>query len=169
MKTKRRQRIILVFSIILASMIFDQASKIIVRNNMTNNDTISFVKNSIAIIKAENTGAALGLGGNLPSMLKTIYFQIVPIAVLFFFLRKLVTKIEISKLSAVGLSLSIGGAIANIFDRVFYGSVTDFIQLNVGTMKTGIFNIADIFIVFGTIIVVFELIYNKKNNLLEII
>ena len=167
MKTNKRQRIILVISIISLTICCDQISKIIVRNNLTNHENIGLLNNSLVLVKAENIGAALGLGGNFPSMLKIIYFQILPISVLLFFFRMILTKTDISKVAAIGLSIAIGGAVANIFDRIFFGSVTDFIQIQTGTMQTGIFNIADIFIVTGTILVVLDLIFNKKNNLLD--
>tara|TARA_B110000305_G_C19445833_1_gene644749 strand:- start:2370 stop:2879 length:510 start_codon:yes stop_codon:yes gene_type:complete len=167
MKTNRRQRIILIISIISLTICSDQVSKTIIRNNLTNHEYIFLLNNSLVLIKAENFGAALGLGGNFPSILKTIYFQILPISVLLFFFRMILTKTAISKQTAIGLSAAIGGAVTNIFDRVFFGSVTDFIQIQMGTIQTGIFNIADIFIVTGTILVVLDLIFNKKNNLLD--
>ena len=63
--------------------------------------------------------------------------------------------------------MAIGAAFGNIYDRIVYGSVTDFIQLKMGLYKSGIFNLADILVIMGTALVVLELIFNKNNNLEE--
>ena len=60
---------------------------------------------------------------------------------------------SLDKTSIIGFSLIIGGGIGNIFDRIVYGSVTDFLYLNFGFFKTGIFNIADLSVTTGMILI----------------
>ncbi len=162
---KKRLRAIRITTLVLLTFALDQISKNIVRNNISESEIINVLGNYLTLKRIENPGAVLGIGANLPSMSKTIYFQLLPIFVLLYFFRLILVKVEISKLTVFGLAMAIGGAVGNIYDRAIYGSVTDFIQLKMGMLKTGIFNIADIFVVTGTIIVILELIFNKDNNL----
>ena len=63
----------------------------------------------------------------------------------------------------------LGGALGNIFDRIFYGAVPDFIDLHVGGFHWFIFNVADVFITFGIIFIIFlEITDNNKNKNYEI-
>ena len=67
------------------------------------------------------------------------------------------------KISIIGFSLIIGGGIGNIFDRIVYGSVTDFLYLDFGGIfKTGIFNIADLSVTTGMILILISSF--KKNS-----
>jgi signal peptidase II len=163
----KKRRSVIILAIIFINILIDQISKFLVRVQIDEGEIVHILKESLLFIRAENTGAALGLGGNLPSNIKTIYLQILPIIVLLYFLKTILVKTEISKPIVLGLSLAIGGAFGNIIDRVLYGSVTDFIQVNLFFLKTGIFNMGDISIIFGVLLVLFELSFNKNNNLMD--
>ena len=70
---------------------------------------------------------------------------------------------SLDKISIIGFSLIIGGGIGNIFDRIVYGSVTDFLYLDFGGIfKTGIFNIADLSVTTGMILILISSF--KKNS-----
>jgi len=68
----------------------------------------------------------------------------------------------LDKTSIIGFSLIIGGGIGNIFDRIVYGSVTDFLYLNFEFFKTGIFNIADLSVTIGMILILISS-FKKKH------
>lgn len=163
----RKPRSLKIIFIVFLNIIIDQVCKYLVRNKINDGEIINVINDNIVFIRAENNGAALGLGGDLPSTLKTFYLQILPILVLLYFLKTIIAKTEISKPTVLGLAFAIGGALGNIIDRIAYGSVTDFIQINIGVIKTGIFNVGDISIVIGVLFVLFELTFNKKNNLID--
>jgi len=165
MKTNRIRRTLLISFLVLFNFSCDQISKNIVRNRTNSNEIIYVLKDILSLKKVENTGAALGLGGNLPSALKTIYFQILPVAFLLFLFRMILIETEFSKLTAIGIAFAIGGGTGNLYDRIAYGSVTDFIVLEAGILKTVIFNIADISIIIGIVLAFTGLFINKKNNL----
>ena len=78
----------------------------------------------------------------------------------------IVIDTEFSKSTIVGTAFVIGGAFGNLLDRMLYRSVTDFIQLNIGLNKTVIFNIADIIVVLGMVLVIIDLSLNfiKKSK-----
>ena len=60
-----------------------------------------------------------------------------------------------------------GGALGNVFDRIFYKGVPDFIDFHIGNYHWFIFNVADIFITFGVILMIILELFgtNKENNL----
>ena len=158
----KRERNLLITTIVFLTIALDQISKIWVRNNFE-----SYIENSIIcdlfiLIKVENTGAFLGMGSELPESLRILLLIVLPIIVLIFITIYTYIDKELDKISIIGFSLIIGGGIGNIFDRIVYGSVTDFLYLDFGGMfKTGIFNIADLSVTTGMILI---LIYSFKKN-----
>ena len=67
------------------------------------------------------------------------------------------------------LMMILGGAIGNVYDRIFYGAVPDFIDFHIGNFHWFIFNVADIFITFGVFcMIIIEIIGNNKNKKYEI-
>ena len=158
----KRKRNLLITTIVFLSIALDQISKIWVRNNFE-----SYIENSIIgdvfnLIKAENTGAFLGMGSELSETLRILLLIVLPIIVLISITIYTYIDKTLDKISIIGFSLIIGGGIGNIFDRIVYGSVTDFLYLDFGGMfKTGIFNIADLSVTTGMILI---LIYSFKKN-----
>lgn len=158
MKIKRTVLIVLT---VFFSIGCDQISKKIVRNSINNNEIIPVLKDYIVLKRTENTGIAFGLGTNSSIFLKIFYFQFIPILILLFLFRMIVIDTEFSKLTIAGTALVIGGAFGNLLDRIFYRSVTDFIQLNIVVNKTIIFNIADILVLLGMILVIIDLSFSS--------
>jgi signal peptidase II len=127
----------------------DQISKQIIRNKVDDHETISVIKNHFIITKVENTGAFLSAGNNLPEAIKVFLLTILPVIVLVWGLTYLLTKQDLPKTMQIGLCFLIGGGIGNVYDRILFGSVTDFLHLDFGIFRTGIFNFADMSIMFG--------------------
>ena len=68
-------------------------------------------------------------------------------------------------LKRYALLMIFGGAIGNLFDRIFFKAVPDFIDFHIGEFHWFVFNLADIFITIGVIFMIFlELIGNSKKN-----
>jgi len=136
-------------SIIALSIGCDQVSKMIVRKNIDYNEQISVIENRFILTKVENTGAFLSAGNDLPPSVRFVLLSLLPILVLGYGLFLLFTKPNFPRVMQVGISFLIGGGIGNVYDRIVYGSVTDFIHLDFGLFRTGIFNFADVFIMIG--------------------
>ena len=159
----KRKRNLLITIIVFLSIALDQISKIWVRNNFE-----SYVENSIigdlfTLIKVENTGAFLGMGSELPEKLRVLLLIVLPIIVLIGITAYTYIDKALDKISIIGFSLIIGGGIGNIFDRIVYGSVTDFFYLDFwGIFQTGIFNIADLSVTTGMILILISSF--KKNS-----
>lgn len=140
--------------LVFLSIAFDQISKIWVRNNFENYSEKSIIGDVFTLIKVENTGAFLGMGSELSEIPRILLLIILPVIVLISITLYTYIDKSLDKLSIIGFSLIIGGGIANIFDRIVFGSVTDFLYINLGGIfKTGIFNIADLSVTTGMIII----------------
>ena len=73
-------------------------------------------------------------------------------------------------LKKYSLLMILGGALGNVYDRIFYGAVPDFIDFHIGNFHWFIFNVADIFITLGVIfMIIIEITGNNKNNKYEIL
>ena len=149
-------------SLIILSIFFDQFSKFWIRNNIESYNEIELIGSFFTLIRVENSGAFLGMGSELSYIPKLILLIIFPIVVLVAVSIYTYMDKKLDNLSLVGFSLIIGGGVANIFDRVVYGSVTDFLYINLGFFKTGIFNIADLSVTTGIILILISSF--KKGN-----
>ena len=150
----KRSRYLLITILVFLSIAFDQISKIWVRNNFESYSEKSIVGDVFTLIKVENTGAFLGMGSELSEIPRILLLIILPVIVLISITLYTYIDKSLDKLSIIGFSLIIGGGIANIFDRIVFGSVTDFLYINLGGIfKTGIFNIADLSVTTGMILI----------------
>jgi len=154
---------ILIFAIIFLNIGCDQISKNIVRKKVEYNANITLIDNFLTLTKIENSGAFLSLGDSLPTVLKTLFLLILPIAALLYGVIYVLTKRGLSKINIFGICCVIGGGIGNIYDRLLYGSVTDFLHMNFFIFQTGIFNMADVSVMVGMFILVYETVINKKQ------
>ena len=150
-------------SIIIALNIFlDQISKILIRNNVEQYSDIKLIGEYFILTNVENSGAFLGMGSGFSPIMKSVFLIILPIIVLISIIIYVYRDKEIDKISLIGFSIIIGGGIGNIFDRIIYGSVTDFLFIDLGGIfKTGIFNIADLAVTTGMILILLMSFKNK--------
>lgn len=152
MKTKVLRSLLIVI-ILTMNIGCDQISKGIVRQRIRDFEQISIIKNCVTLTKVENTGAFLSLGNSLPDAIRFMLLSLVPLVVLGVGIGFLFTKSKISNVTLLGSAFVIGGGIGNIYDRLVYGSVTDFLHIDFGIFQTGIFNLADVSIMMGLLMV----------------
>ena len=161
--TDKKFRYILISTIVSLSIAFDQFSKVWVRNNFENYSEKNLIGEFFTLIKVENTGAFLGMGSELSEIPRIILLIVLPVVVLISITVYTYIEKTLDKISIIGFSLIIGGGIANIFDRIVYGSVTDFLYINLGgVFKTGIFNIADLSVTTGMILILISSFKRKS-------
>lgn len=166
---KFSKRSIYILLVIVFTIAIDQVSKVLVRayiepqTDLQRGDRISLIGDAFIMMNVENTGAFLGMGSDLNPILRLIFLLILPILVLGFVLRYVMKDQSLDNLSLFAFSSIIGGGIANVFDRIAYGSVTDFFFIDLGgVFKTGIFNMADLSVTTGMIILVLMSFKKKK-------
>ena len=157
-------KFILLLLIVLLNVGCDQVSKTVVRQKIDYNENISLLKNHVTLTKVENTGAFLSAGDNLPESVRFILLSLLPILVLAYGLYYLFTQHNLPRVLQLGISFLIGGGIGNIYDRIKFGSVTDFLHIDFVLFRTGIFNFADVSIMIGIgILVVHSFFLNRKS------
>jgi len=165
MKIKvKTNRIILIVLLPLAVILCDQISKVIVRQNVESNARIALVDKYLTLTKVENNGAFLSLGNNLPRIFYVLLMIALPLIVVGFGIYYLLIKDNLSKLFTIGICLFAGGGIGNVIDRIFYGSVTDFLYFDFVIFHTGVVNIADIAVTTGLFVLIFDAYVNKNKR-----
>ncbi|MBC8455178.1 MAG: signal peptidase II [Flavobacteriales bacterium] len=149
-----KNRNISITILITVSVLLDQLSKILIRNNVDQYSEVKLIGEYFILTNVENSGAFLGMGSDFSPFIKTIFLLILPVIVLICIIVYVYRDKQIDKISLIGFCLIIGGGIANIYDRILYGSVTDFLFIDLGGIfKTGIFNIADLSVTTGMILI----------------
>ena len=149
-------------TIILSIFLLDRLAKLyVIYLDKINTSSEIFLSKFLNIYLIWNEGIAFGLlsfeKDNLYNILTALI--IIIILVLFF----LITKS--TGLKKYSLTMITGGALGNVFDRIYSKAVPDFIDFHIGNFHWFIFNIADIFITIGVILMIFlELIDNNKNK-----
>lgn len=115
----------------------------------------SLLYDTVRLQYAENTGAFLSLGANLPDAVRT-WLLTVGVAVLLIVVAVLAIWQRWEGASLAGATLMWAGGVSNLIDRVVHGHVVDFINLGIGSLRTGIFNIADVAVSLGAVLIVFD-------------
>ena len=149
-----KNRNISITILIAVSILLDQFSKFLIRQNVDQYSEIKLIGDYFILTNVENSGAFLGMGSDFSPFVKTIFLLILPVIVLICIMIYVYRDKQIDKISLIGFCFIIGGGIANIYDRILYGSVTDFLFIDLGGIfKTGIFNIADLSVTTGMILI----------------
>jgi len=162
MKLSRNLSIIL---LIIFNIAIDQISKVIVRANIQLKEVIELIGDKFILTNVYNRGAFLGMGSEMNDTLRLILLLVLPTLVLGYLIYYIVTNKTLDKLSTIALSCIAGGGIANVFDRIAFGKVTDFFFIDLGgVFKTGIFNVADMSVSFGMIVLVYTWFLSTRKT-----
>ena len=148
MEMKKR---LLTYLVLVITLIGDLLTKFLIKNK-----NIIIINNFLTFTYTKNTGAAW-------SLLAGRRFFLIIISVLFLGLIIYYSfKFKNNKRNNIAFGLIIGGLLGNLFDRIFYGYVRDFISLKFGNYYYPIFNVADIAIVISIILIIIAII--KKED-----
>jgi signal peptidase II len=152
----RNQRLALFLVLLAACTGLDRMSKAYARQNLRGAPPASLLSDTIRIHYMENTGATLGMGSSLPEGVRFIVFVVLIGLVLAAVFGYLIFSPGLSSGQSLGLGLVISGGLGNLLDRILYqGAVIDFINLGIGPLRTGVFNVADVVVYAGMAIFVF--------------
>jgi signal peptidase II len=151
-------RIIVVTFTLLCCVGCDQASKSAARVMLTSGITESFLGDSLRLELVENPGSFLSLGASLPEHLRFGLFTAAVAALLLALVGAALFARRLEPWRFVALALVAGGGISNLIDRLVYnGRVTDFLNVGIGSLRTGIFNVADMAIMAGALLLLLKL------------
>ena len=148
----------------LIIIVFDQVSKYVVRSTIEPGQVIKITPKLIWLTSVQNTGAAFSFsfGNQLLNRILFIVISTVAIILIVYLSAKSKNKLEI-----FSFALILGGAIGNLIDRIFIGSVTDFIWCDfpdVIMTRWPIFNLADSSIVIAIVIMIASTIFIKEKH-----
>ncbi len=143
-------RNIIILLIVIANIGCDQISKKVVRESVEPGDRIEIINQNFLLMNVENDGAFLSFGSNFSPILRKILLLVLPLLMLIGVLFYLFSQSKLPKVALIGWSFVIGGGIGNMYDRIKFGSVTDFLFIDLGgVFRTGVFNMADVSIMVG--------------------
>ena len=135
-------------AIILAIFFLDRVSKIYLLNLQENGTDIDFyIYPFLNFYLVWNTGIGFGLA----SMEANIYYHILTLIIIIVNIGLIYFLVKTKGIFSYLIALIIGGSLGNLFDRIYYYAVPDFIDLHIGSYHWFIFNVADIFITVGII------------------
>ncbi len=142
----------------------DRLTKNLAKEHLKDKITITYLHDTIRLQYVENTDAALSLGDNLPKAVSFWLLSILPLVILLgllWYTLKNLQQMGVMKIFSIALISS--GGIGNITDRILFDRhVTDFLNLGIANIRTGIFNVADVCVTAGVIgLLVF---FNDKKN-----
>ena len=158
-----------IWSLLIAALVFvlDRATKVLIERNVSIWDTHQVIPGFFNIVHTKNRGAAFGMFSNGNSELRTFLLIGVSVAVLIFVAVLLLQPSRAgfsgSRTTMIGLSLVLGGAIGNIYDRIVSGMVTDFLEFYVGQWHFAAFNVADSAITVGAGLLLLDMWMSRKQ------
>lgn len=149
---------IIIFSSLIT--VIDQISKILIRANINQQQKIKIINDYFYLTFVKNEGAAFGIlqGQRLFFIAVTLFF----LAFLFYLYKRELPHDLFTKTAIIFL---IGGSLSNLFDRILFHYVTDFIAVDIIPFyQFPVVNIADIFISSGVIILIYKILFFSSKN-----
>jgi signal peptidase II len=147
-----------------AVFILDRFTKRLIESNLSFVDSYRVVPGFFDIVHSQNRGIAFGLFNDGNSNWSTGLVALFSVAAVFVIAALLWNGARIERLSLVGLSLILGGAAGNLFDRIAFGRVTDFLEFYIGSYHWPTFNVADSAIVIGCGLLLLEQLRAKRQT-----
>jgi signal peptidase II len=144
--------------VFLSVFTFDRLTKLAIINNQLNNQSI-FINNYLNFELIWNTGIGFGL----LSQDANIYYHLTSLLIFFVIIFLIYLVIKAIFFEKILYSLILGGAAGNLYDRLIYFAVPDFIDLHINDFHWFTFNIADIFITIGIILIITQDLVSKKK------
>jgi len=147
------------FFLIIIFFIFDRLSKIAIISSFEKyGDNDIFLTDFLSLSLIWNDGIAFGLF----SFDQKVYYNLVTVLIAFITLIIFWMIFRTKSYEKLAFTMVLGGSLGNIFDRIYYSSVPDFIDIHFKNFHWFIFNVADIFITLGVILLIYLEIFKKK-------
>jgi signal peptidase II len=135
----------------------DQLSKSAARACLASGVGESFFGDSLRLQLVENPGSFLSLGAALPEHVRFTLFTAAVAVLLLCLVSAALFAGRLGFWRCIALALVAGGGISNLIDRLIYaGRVTDFLNVGIGAFRSGTFNVADMAILFGALLLILK-------------
>jgi signal peptidase II len=149
----------------LSALVFaiDRLTKSIIEARVSTFDVHPVIPGFFDIVHSQNRGVAFGLMNDSTSTWRTVVLVVFSAAALLLVAGLLWRASRLDRWTATGLALVLGGAAGNLFDRILWGRVTDFLEFYIGDLHWPTFNVADSCIVIGSALLLLELLRPKRQ------
>src|SRR5882672_12847952 len=149
----------------LAAIIFalDRLTKRIIEARFSVFDTHTVIPGFFDIVHARNRGAAFSMFADSTSAWRPFFLIGMSLAALVLVAGILRNASRLDRPTAIGLSLILGGALGNVFDRIVSGAVTDFLDFYIGDLHWPAFNVADSAIVSASCLLLISMLRPKQQ------
>lgn len=147
------KKFVLPLVIMVLVILTDRMTKVWAVETLKGYPSQSYLGDSFRIIYAENEGAFLSLGSDLPENVRFWVLAVIPILALGYFGFTLFFNNEVGPWQRIAFAFIIAGGGSNIIDRILEGKVVDFLNIGIGDFRSGIFNIADMAIMAGLFLI----------------
>jgi signal peptidase II len=153
MRNRRLATPLLLVLLLTATVGCDRVTKRIAVQTLAGAPARTFLGGTVTMLYAENTGGFLSLGAELPPRVRTAVF-VGATGLLLVVLAAAIVRQRRDPWSLLGAALFLAGGASNWIDRAAHGKVVDFLNLGVGSVRTGVFNVADVAIMAGLVLLV---------------
>ncbi len=162
---RRSYRLLFVVMILLVCAGCDQITKSAARRELSLSPPVSLLGDVVRLQYAENPGALMSLGAGLSAEARFLFFVVLAGAAMALTVAYALKAVDLSLLQLSGLSLVAAGGVGNLLDRVLnQGVVVDFLNLGIGPLRTGIFNLADVAILGGAGLVLLAVLREHPSH-----
>lgn len=160
------KRCTLILIVLVACVGCDQTTKSLAQSFLPESESWSFLGDTVRLRLAHNPGAFLGFGASLPEAWRAALLSLGVGVILLALLGYSLFSKSVSRIDLLAYALLLAGGVGNLIDRVIYGgTVVDFINLGVGPVRTGIFNIADMAVVGGAFLFIAGMCFGRGKDL----
>lgn len=155
------------YTLLIVCLLFcvgcDQYTKQIAVEKLKYEPPVTYFNNTLRMEYAENTGAFLSVGSRLSKPIRFSLLVVANAAFLIIVSGMLIFRWQMPLIQFIALSLLLAGGIGNLIDRVFLnGVVIDFLNIGIGPLRTGIFNVADMAITGGAFLMLLSWFFTKE-------
>tara|TARA_E500000331_G_scaffold166430_1_gene161174 strand:- start:69 stop:557 length:489 start_codon:yes stop_codon:yes gene_type:complete len=156
------KKILIYLFLVIIIFSLDRISKLYVLNLAETNNLVNvYLTSFLNVYLIWNNGVAFGL---LPFE-KTLFYNLITLVIILINILILVMIVNYNDYKSIFLTMILGGSLGNLFDRIYFKAVPDFIDLHHGDFHWFVFNVADIFITIGVLCLVLnELFINKEKS-----
>jgi signal peptidase II len=156
-------RLAAVAGVVASTVACDRVTKLAASRGLAGRPRLSFLGDLFRLEYVENRGGFLSLGASLPEPARIWLFILGTAALLGWVGIMLARQVLVGK-RPLGLALLWAGGLANLADRVARGRVVDFLNVGLGPVRTGIFNVADVAITLGAVLALLELVLRPRGR-----
>jgi signal peptidase II len=152
-----KQRFITALLGALAWIIIDQLTKALFKQILTPGEVVPLFAGSVLVLPIYNHGAFLSLGAGMSDTTRNLVFIYGVLAILAGVFWWLGRSSRLRRIDVIAMACILGGGLSNLLDRsIYHGQVFDFLNIGIGRLRTGVFNLADVGIMLGVALLLFS-------------